>query len=133
MLRKWLAPVILIASLALAGCASSGSGPRTILDPNRDKVEIRIDNYNWLSARVYVATNGSRPRRIASVSTGRTVTKHVNIYSYNFFFVVGLLAGNKTWVGFNTWSSEEECLHLTVGVVLSMTNVVPCRFGRRQP
>ncbi len=104
------------------------SGPRTLPRARQEsKVEIRIENRNWSTARVYVAANGSRPQRIAMVSTGSTETKYVRINATRFVFLVSFLASNESWISYPDWSSEERCLHITVMNALFLTNVVTCR------
>lgn len=122
--RKAMVATALLGSLT--ACATAGSGPRTQQYDQRGKVEIRIENNNWSTARVYVAASGSRPYRIATVNSGRTETKYVRISTY-FVLRVTLLAGSETWIDFTDWSSNEECLRITITNALAFTNVVPCR------
>lgn len=125
MFRKATSTIALIASMA--ACVPAGSGPRTQPEsPRRGKMEIRIENQNWSIARVYVAANGSKPRKIATVGTGRIETKFVRINTARFVLVVAFIAAGETWTGFTEWSSEEECLHITIMNALFLTNVVPC-------
>ncbi len=124
-LLKLIAPLLLIASLA--GCVPASSGPRTQApDPQRGKVEIRIENHSWNIARVYVSEGGSLLRRIATVDAGRSETKYVRINNAYFVFVVTFFAGDKSWVGLTEWSSREECLHLKISNAVGYSTDTPC-------
>ena len=110
--------------LLLQGCYS---GNVRSLSP-RDKMEIRIENNYWLTAKVFEATQGATTRmRIATVDFGSRVTIRRRIGS-TFRFLVAFIGGREIWAS-ETWSSQEECLELTINSPLVFSSVYPCMGG----
>ena len=124
--------LFLLAALLLAGCASSGStnSVRGTGSPPHN-IEIRVRNYNWDLARVYVlSAHSSARRRIATVATnGRAVVKWRPIYP-EFVLYVSFLGGRNSWAS-QRWFDREDCLSLVIANVLVHSYVIPCYLGEK--
>ena len=126
---KVLPTVMLIGSLL--SCASMSSPVRTQPLMRAGEVEFRIENNNWSTARVYtVSPEGDMPVRIATVATTRTEVKRVRVYSNYYVIKIALIGDTKQWRGFTQWSSNEQCLTITIEHFLKHTTVWPCRLDK---
>ena len=124
---KPLTTLALIASLS--ACAAAGSPVRTATQDGwfpKGQVEIRVKNYNWSTARIFVASSNSRPIRIMTVPNGRVQIKRIRVYSTYFVIMVSFIAGNESWTDYYEWSIDEKCLYVTVEANVSMSHIEPC-------
>ena len=120
----------LAALLLLFGCTSSGitnsvRGTGTLAH----SIEIRVKNYNWNLARVYVlASHSGARRRIATIATnGSAVVKWRPLYP-EFVLYVSFLGGRNSWAS-QRWYDREDCLSLVIANVLVHSYVIPCYLG----
>ena len=118
--------------LAFGGCGSAFSRTTTVRGTGGEAVGddqrwvLRIENNNWLDAKVYLlpAYSSTGPR-VATVTGLARRKVRVRRGVGNFRLRVEFLASSNVWVS-DVWSTWEECLMLRIQSHIPATYIMPC-------
>ena len=93
------------------------------------RVEVRFENYNWESARLYIMQGGySRLAGSAHGASGRSV-RMVRIPGTGIpvRFFVGFIANGGTWLSPDLpWVYRGSCVIVRLQNHLALSSVIPC-------